>query len=55
MVHPELGGGSAWVRSFTLRATLGVPAFNRHGEESETPALTEGTTVEFTDVELSTE
>lgn len=41
--------------TYTLRATLGVPAFNRHGEESETPALTEGATVEFTDVELSTE
>ena len=39
----------------TLRATLGAPTFNRHGDESETPALTEGTTVEFTDVELSTE
>jgi hypothetical protein len=41
--------------TYTLRATLGVPAFNRHGEESETPALTEGATVEFTDVELTTE
>jgi hypothetical protein len=41
--------------TYTLRATLGVPAFNRHGEESETPALAQGATVEFTDVELTTE
>ena len=41
--------------TYTLRATLGVPTFHRHGEESEDPALTEGTTVEFTDVELTTE
>jgi len=41
--------------TYTLRATLGAPAFNRHGEETETPALTEGTTVEFTGVELTTE
>lgn len=39
--------------TYTLRATLGVPAFNRHGEESETPALVKGTTVEFTNVELT--
>lgn len=39
--------------TYTLRATLGVPTFNRHGEESETPALAEGTTVEFTGVELT--
>ena len=39
--------------TYTLRATLGVPTFNRHGEESETPALAKGTTVEFKDVELS--
>ncbi|MEO5321056.1 iron transporter [Arthrobacter sp. CC3] len=39
--------------TYTLRATLGVPQFNRHGEESETPALAKGTTVEFTDVELT--
>lgn len=32
--------------TYTLRATLGVPAFNRHGEESETPALVKGTIVE---------
>ena len=41
--------------TYTLRANLGVPAFNRHGEEAETPALTEGATVEFTGVELTTE
>lgn len=41
--------------TYTLRAKLGVPEFNRHGEESETPALAKGTTVEFTDVELTTE
>ena len=41
--------------TYTLRATLGVPAFNRHGEESDTPALAKGTTVEFKDVELTKE
>ena len=41
--------------TYTLRAALGVPPFRRHGEEAETPALVEGTTVEFTDVELTTE
>lgn len=41
--------------TYTLRATLGVPTFNRHGEESETPALAKGATVEFTDVELTKE
>lgn len=40
--------------TYTLRATLGVPAFNRHGEESETPALSEGATVDFTDIQLTT-
>lgn len=39
--------------NYTLRATVGVPEFNRHGEESETPALAKGTTVEFKDVELT--
>ena len=38
--------------TYTIRATLGVPDFNRHGEQGETPALAEGATVEFTDVEL---
>ena len=41
--------------TYTLRATLGAPAFNRHGEESEGPALAEGVTVEFADVELNQE
>jgi hypothetical protein len=41
--------------TYTLRATLGAPAFLRHGDEAEGPALVEGTTVEFTDVELTTE
>lgn len=41
--------------TYTLRAKLGVPEFNRHGEESETPALAQGTTVEFKDVELTKE
>ena len=41
--------------TYTLRATLGVPTFNRHGEESDTPALAKGTTVEFKDVELTKE
>lgn len=39
--------------TYTLRATLGVPAFARHGEEGERPALAEGTEVVFEDVELS--
>jgi hypothetical protein len=38
--------------TYTLRATLGAPGFNRHGEETEGPALAEGVTVEFPDVEL---
>lgn len=41
--------------SYTLRATLGAPTFLRHGEESEQPALTEGATVTFEDVELTRE
>lgn len=40
---------------YTVRATLGVPAFNRHGEAAEQPPLTEGTTVEFEDVHLGPE
>lgn len=39
--------------SYTLRATLGVPAFARHGEEGERPALAEGAEVVFEDVELT--
>lgn len=38
---------------YTLRATLGVPNFNRHGEPAEGPALAEGATVEFTGVALT--
>jgi len=41
--------------TYTLRATLGSPAFNRHGEESDGAALAAGVTVEFDDVELATE
>jgi hypothetical protein len=40
---------------YTLRATLGVPEFNRHGEPAEGPALAEGATVEFTGVALTQE
>ena len=39
--------------SYTLRATLGRPAFLRHGEKSEPPALDEGAEVSFEGVELS--
>ncbi len=41
--------------TYTLRATLGVPAFNRHGDQAEGPKLAEGTVVEFTGVELGGE
>lgn len=41
--------------TYTLRATLGAPDFMRHGDEDETPALTEGATVEFDDIELGAE
>ncbi len=37
---------------YTLRATIGQPTFSRHGEEGETPAMNEGTTVTFEDVHL---
>jgi hypothetical protein len=37
---------------YTLRATLGAPAFRRHGEQDEPPALSEGVTVTFEDVEI---
>jgi hypothetical protein len=40
--------------TYTLRATLDPPPFNRHGEEKDGPALAEGVTVAFEDVELST-
>ena len=38
--------------TYTVRATLEAPTFNRHGAADEAPALTEGATVEFTGVEL---
>lgn len=38
---------------YTLKATLGAPKFLRHGEQGETPALAQGTTVEFADVEIN--
>ncbi|ABD10450.1 hypothetical protein ThrDRAFT_03026 [Frankia casuarinae] len=38
--------------SYTLRATIGVPTFFRHGEEGHTPALASGTTATFTNVTL---
>ena len=40
---------------YTLRATLGVPTFNRHGDPADGPALAEGATVEFTGVALTQE
>jgi len=40
---------------YTLRATLEAPTFRRHGEETAGPALADGTTVEFRDVQLSPE
>ena len=40
---------------YTLRATLLPPTFFRHGEQGEQPPLSEGTTVEFRDVELRPE
>lgn len=39
--------------AYTLRATIEAPTFLRHGEEEETPALTEGATVTFEDVSLT--
>ncbi len=38
---------------YTLRATIDAPALRRHGEENEKPALSDGVTVEFKDVELA--
>lgn len=40
--------------TYTLRAKLGTPTFLRHGDPKDGPALAEGTTVEFEDVELTT-
>lgn len=48
---PESAGSEAG--TYTLRATLGAPGFRRHGEEADGPALAEGVTVEFDDVELA--
>ncbi len=38
--------------TYTLRAELGAPDFLRHGEQADDPALSDGTTVEFTNVSL---
>lgn len=38
--------------TYTLRATIGVPTFSRHGEQTETPTLTRGATVTFPGVTL---
>ena len=38
--------------TYTVKATLGAPDFPWHGEQDEAPALSEGTVVEFADVEL---
>jgi hypothetical protein len=40
---------------YTLKATIGAPPFRRHGEQSDSPALSEGAEVEFSDVEIDTE
>jgi hypothetical protein len=40
---------------YTLRATLGAPPFRRHGEEGQDPALAQGATATFEDVEIDTE
>jgi hypothetical protein len=37
---------------YTLRVTIGAPAFNRHGEPGTTAPLSKGATVEFDDVAL---
>ena len=39
---------------YTLRAGVGSPTFRRHGERSDRPALADGATVRFEDVEIST-
>ena len=41
--------------SYTIRATVGVPTFPRHGEADEPAPLSEGATVEFDGVELGAE
>lgn len=39
--------------TYTLRVTLGVPGFFRHGEAGVTPPLSEGATAIFTGVEIT--
>jgi hypothetical protein len=39
---------------YTLKVTVGVPTFPRHGDEDEAPAMSKGATVEFDDVALGT-
>ena len=41
--------------TYTLRARLVAPAFHRHGDASDVPALSQGAAVEFTEVELTQE
>jgi Fe2+ transport protein len=41
--------------AYTLRATLGAPDLRRHGEQAEAPALAEGATATFENVELTAE
>jgi hypothetical protein len=41
--------------TYTLRAALQPPTFLRHGEKNDTPALAEGATATFTDVDLKPE
>jgi hypothetical protein len=40
---------------YTLRATIGVPPFRRHGEEAEGARLAEAATVDFKSVDIDTE
>jgi hypothetical protein len=40
---------------YTLRAILGVPTFNRHGDPAEGPKLAKGATVEISGVSLTHE
>ncbi|MGH3458336.1 hypothetical protein [Aeromicrobium sp.] len=40
---------------YALRATVGAPSFNRHGDETDGPALADGVTAEFDGVELTQE
>jgi hypothetical protein len=39
---------------YTLRASIGAPAFRRHGEEQDAPALAEDATATFRGVRLET-